>query len=107
MKEQVPAIVATHRHTFGADNVAAITYMFSYTIDITGAAEITLPNDSDIILFAATAADEENSRISAVSRLHDERERTAETRTALTFDFEGEDSASLDQQQREQHHLGG
>ncbi len=93
VKEQVPAIVATHRHTFGEDNVAAITYMFSYTIDITGAAEITLPNDSDIILFAATAADEENSRISAVSRLHDERERTAETRTALTFDFEGEDSA--------------
>ena len=92
VKEQVPAVVATHRHTFGEDNIAATTYMFSYAIDITGASEITLPDDGDIILFAATAVDEADSSITAVSKLHDERERTAEKKTAMTFGFEGEDA---------------
>ena len=92
VKNQVPAVVATHRHTFGEDNIAATTYMFSYIIDIAGASEITLPNDSDIILFAATAVDEADSSISPVSKLHDERERTAGQKTALTFGFEGDDA---------------
>lgn len=54
IKEQIPAFEATHRHTNGKDNVTASTYMFAYKLDIAGAKKITLPDDSDIILFAAT-----------------------------------------------------
>lgn len=75
VKEQTPAVWATHRHTAGKDRIAASTYMFSYELDVTGASAITLPNDSDIIIFAATVVDDANSKLFSVSSLHDERER--------------------------------
>jgi len=96
VKKQTPAFVATHRHTAGKDNTAASTYMFSYTLDISGAASVTLPDDEDIIIFAATVVDEGSLR--RVSTLYDERERGGEAislppddrtyRDSFAFDFE-------------------
>ena len=73
VKEQVPAFKATHRHMAGQDNIAASTYMFLYTFDVDGAAGITLPDDGDIVVFAATAVG--GDAFACVSPLHDQRER--------------------------------
>jgi len=73
VKEQAPAFKATHRHTAGEDNIAASTYMFLYTIDADGATGVTLPDDGDIIIFAATAVG--GDLFACVSPLHDQRER--------------------------------
>ena len=73
VKEQTPAFKATHRHTAGADNIAASTYMFLYTFDIDGASSVTLPGDGDIVIFAATATD--GGAFACVSPLRDKRER--------------------------------
>ena len=78
VKEQTPALVTTHRHTYGEDNYAATTYMFSYEIDVSGADSITLPDDSDILIFAATAVDDENRSLTTASELYDHRERAEE-----------------------------
>jgi len=75
VKQQTPAFKATHRHTAGRDNVAASTYMFLYTIDVAGAGTITLPDDGDIVIFAAAAVNEGANGLFRVSPLHDERER--------------------------------
>ena len=75
IKKQTPAFRATHRHTAGKDDTAAITYMFLYTLDVSGAAGVTLPDDEDIVLFAATLVNEKEDGLFCVSPLHDERER--------------------------------
>ena len=79
VKEQTPALVTTHRHTNGEDNIAATTYMFSYELDVTGAESVTLPNDDSILLFAATAVNDENRKLTAASELYDQRERDENT----------------------------
>jgi len=73
VKEQVPAFKTTHRHTAGQDNIAASTYMFLYTFDITDAAVIMLPDDGDVVIFAATAVG--GDAFTCVSPLHDQREQ--------------------------------
>jgi len=74
VKRQTPAFKATHRHTEGKDNTAASAYMFLYTLDIGGAASVMLPDDEDIIIFAAVAQDD-SANLRCVSPLYDERER--------------------------------
>jgi len=71
VKEQAPAFKTTHRHSAGKDNTAAITYMFLYTFD----GSVTLPDDGDIVVFAATAVG--GDAFACVSPLHDQREREA------------------------------
>lgn len=92
VKDQTPAVVASHRHTYGEDNIEATTYMFSYTLDITGATTITLPENSEIIVFAATAVNDANTKITTASQLYDEREKTADTKTSITASFDGNDT---------------
>ena len=75
VKEQIPAFKATHRHTAGEDNIAASTYMFEYTLDIGDAASVILPDDGDIIIFAATTVNEEHDGLWCVSPLRDTRAR--------------------------------
>ncbi|MCI8361137.1 MAG: carbohydrate-binding protein [Clostridiales bacterium] len=76
VKEHIPALVTTHRHTHGADNLAATAYMFSYELDVTGATSVTLPADDNILIFAATAVNDENRSAAVASELHDRRART-------------------------------
>ena len=75
VKRQAPAFKATHRHARGKDKAAACAYMFAYTLDIRGAASVTLPDDADIILFAATAVDDSAHGLRCVSPLYDQRAR--------------------------------
>jgi len=99
IKEQEPAFKATHRHTAGEDNIAASTYMFLYTLDARGAASVTLPNDADIVIFAASAVNEESDGLWRVMPMRDTRERgensimpqpedEREYRESFVYDFE-------------------
>lgn len=64
------AYTGTHRHSAAGDHPYEFTYMFKYGIDIpAGAKEIILPDNTDIVLFAATLAKEEGKESEALSTL--------------------------------------
>ena len=86
VKQHMPAFKATHRHSAGKDNTAATTYLFLYTLELGGAASVTLPDDEDIIIFAATVVNEDGNALACVSPLHDERARRGEPAAALPED---------------------
>lgn len=51
------AFVGTHRHSYQGDHPYEYTYMFRYGIDIpVGARTVVLPDNRDIVIFAATFA---------------------------------------------------
>ena len=53
------AYVGTHRHSSAGDEYYEYTYMFKYVLDVPkGARQIIVPNDENIVLFAATAVNE-------------------------------------------------
>lgn len=98
IKEQSPAFVATHRHTAGEDNIANTTYMFSYSIDVDGAGSVTLPDDRDIILFAATLTNDKGKKAESVSEISDRRARTGSGKPsdiARTITFDSDDKGVL------------
>lgn len=49
----------THTHSNGADNVAHQIYFYQYLIPLNGASSLTLPNNKDFFLLAATAVNKE------------------------------------------------
>ena len=60
LKDAEVAYVGTHRHSKLADEAYEFTYMFKYGIDIpAGATEVTLPDDSHIVVFSATLVKED------------------------------------------------
>lgn len=64
------AYVGTHRHSSVGDHPYEFTYMFKYGIDIPAkATEIILPNNPDVVLFAATLVKEDYPMTEAVSAL--------------------------------------
>lgn len=64
------AYVGTHRHSSGGDHPYEFTYMFKYGIDIpAGTTEIILPENPDVVVFAATLAEEKYPAVTAVSEL--------------------------------------
>lgn len=70
LKEEEVAYVGTHRHSPDGDIPYEFTYMFKYVIDIPkGAKEIVLPDNSDLILFAATAVNDISAPVKSASRL--------------------------------------
>ncbi len=96
IKEQMPAFEATHRHTGGKDNVVASTYMFTYALDITGASTVTLPNDSDIILFAATQQADAAIAATLVTPVMDSIDRTENVPNRFETGFEEGDTPVLE-----------
>ncbi len=73
------AYVGTHRHSAEGDSPYEFTYMFKYAIDIPArATEIILPNSPDVVLFAATLAQEQYPDVEPASQLF----RTAIEKTA-------------------------
>lgn len=59
LKDAEVAYVGTHRHSSADDEAYEFTYMFKYGIDIPkGATELVLPDDENIVVFAATAVAE-------------------------------------------------
>lgn len=70
LKEAEIAYVGTHRHAPGGDEAYEYTYMFKFGMDIPkGATQLILPDNKDIVLFAATAVKEENPQVSPASAL--------------------------------------
>ena len=69
LKDDTIAWVGTHRHDTDGDDAYDFCYMFQYKIKLPeGASSITLPNDSNIVVFAMTLADmPENGAIPACS----------------------------------------
>ena len=53
------AYVGTHRHSSAGDEYYEYTYMFKLALDVPkGATQVVLPNDENIVVFAATAVNE-------------------------------------------------
>lgn len=64
------AYVGTHRHSASGDIPYEFTYMFKYCIDIPrGAKEVILPDNQDLVLFAATLSNEDNAPSEPLSQL--------------------------------------
>lgn len=60
LKQAQLAYVGTHRHALDGDRPYEFTYMFKFGIDIpAGAKSVVLPDNSDVVLFAATWAQEQ------------------------------------------------
>lgn len=70
LKDADVAYVGTHRHSTMGNHAYEFTYMFKYGIDIPeGVTEVVLPDNKDIVIFAATLADEPFAQAKAVSTL--------------------------------------
>ncbi len=65
------AHIGTHRHTVNEDLPYEFTYMFKIKLEIPkGATEIVLPQNEKIVLFAATAVQDELPEIQITSQLY-------------------------------------
>ena len=64
------AYIGTHRHNAQGDCPYEFTYMFAFPVDIPDkATEIILPDNPDVVLFAATATTEEYPAVTAATEL--------------------------------------
>lgn len=64
------AWTGTHRHSPNGDHPYEFTYMFSVPVDIpVNATEIILPDNKDLVVFAATAVEEAFSPVMAAAEL--------------------------------------
>lgn len=82
LKDAEIAYVGTHRHSAEKDEAYEFTYMFKFGMDIPkGATSFTLPDNPDIVLFAASLVREEYPSVSPASELY---------RTALKAKAEAE-----------------
>lgn len=70
LKDAEVAYIGTHRHSAEGDHAYELTYMFKLAIDIPAkATEIVLPDNKDIVIFAATLVEEPYAPVEAVSTL--------------------------------------
>lgn len=78
MSQAEVAYVGTHRHSSEGDQPYEFTYMFKYAIDIPAkATEVILPNNPDVVIFAATLAKEDYAPAQALSTLFGTNNETA------------------------------
>lgn len=70
LKEAEVAYIGTHRHSAEGDHPYEFTYMFKFAIDIPAkATEVVLPDNKDIVIFAATLVEEPYAPVEAASTL--------------------------------------
>lgn len=70
LKDAEVAYTGTHRHSAEGDHAYEFTYMFKFAVDIPAkATEVVLPDNKDIVIFAATLAEEPYAPAEAVSEL--------------------------------------
>lgn len=74
IREAPLAYTFTHTHSGGKDQVAHQIYFFRYNIPLNGAQEVTLPDDPNFCLLAATAV-EEGPLCTLATRLSDKAKR--------------------------------
>lgn len=84
LKDAEIAYVGTHRHAPGGDEAYEYTYMFKFGLDIPkGATSLILPDNKQIVLFAATLVKEDQPQVTPASNLY---------RTALKAQKDGKES---------------
>lgn len=70
LKDAEVAYTGTHRHSAESDQAYEFTYMFKFAIDIPAqATTVILPNNKDIVIFAATLVEESHTPSKAASVL--------------------------------------
>ena len=70
LKDAEVAYIGTHRHSTVGDHAYEFTYMFKFAINIPiGATEVVLPDNKNIVIFAATLAKEPYAPVKSVSTL--------------------------------------
>ncbi|MBQ9995982.1 MAG: hypothetical protein IJP32_06395, partial [Clostridia bacterium] len=90
IKRDEIAVNYTHTHNADGDRLYLFAYLFKYTLDVTGAKTVTLPDDADIIVMAATGANAANDLAVPAAPLYDKVETTnAELRTITVYDWDG------------------
>ncbi len=89
MEDDEVAFVGTHRHSSKGDHPYEFTYMYKYGIDLpAGTRQVVLPDNPSMVIFAATAANEEAQKTVALAPLF---------RTAIEGDYtRGELASSVD-----------
>lgn len=75
IKRDEIAMTYTHTHNAEGDRLYLFAYMFKYQLDVQGAKKVVLPEDSDILVFAATAAETGNDAVEALIPLYDQVEK--------------------------------
>ncbi|MBR5313519.1 MAG: discoidin domain-containing protein [Clostridia bacterium] len=91
IKRDEIAVNYTHTHNAEGDRLYLFAYLFKYTLDVTGAKTVTLPEDSDILVMAATAGTAANDLTVPAAPLYDKVETPdAEKRTITVYDQNGE-----------------
>lgn len=84
LKDAEIAYVGTHRHAPEGDEAYEYTYMFKFGLDIPkGATSLILPDNKQIVLFAATLVKEDQPQVMPASNLY---------RTALKAQKNGKES---------------
>lgn len=84
LKDAEIAYVGTHRHAPEGDEAYEYTYMFKFGLDIPkGATSLILPDNKQIVLFAATLVKEDQPQVMPASNLY---------RTALKAQKDGKES---------------
>ena len=70
LKKADVAYVGTHRHSAQGDHPYEFTYMYKYAIDLPEkTTEIALPNNPNLVIFAATLVCEDNQQLPPASTL--------------------------------------
>ncbi len=96
IKRDEIAVNYTHTHNADGDRLYLFAYLFKYTLDVTGAKTVTLPDDADILVMAATAGKASNDLAVPAAPLYDRVETVdAEKRTITVYDVHGEVAATL------------
>ena len=71
IKRDEIAVNYTHTHNADGDRLYLFAYLFKYTLDVTGAKTVTLPDDADILVMAATAGKAANDLAVPAAPLYD------------------------------------
>lgn len=71
IKRDEIAVNYTHTHNADGDRLYMFAYLFKYTLDVRGVSVVTLPNDPDIIVTAATASVSANDLCKPAAPLYD------------------------------------
>ena len=70
LKPAQVAYVGTHRHASDGDQVYEFTYMFKFGMDIPkGATSVILPDNKDVVIFAATLVNEPQANVTPAGAL--------------------------------------
>ncbi|MBO5780454.1 MAG: discoidin domain-containing protein [Muribaculaceae bacterium] len=96
LKQSRIAYCGTHRHSAEGDQPYEFTYMFLYEIDVPeGVNKVVMPNNQDIVVFAATALDHRRHDVAAASTMFHTNIRTASVAEAKNAKVDLLDDAQI------------